>query len=295
MQDGPHPGSAATAQLTADVVASFAHTSDARLRTLLTGLVEHLHALTLEVGLTRSEWGRAVDFLTRLGQASTDVRQEVVLASDVLGLSMLVEVLHDDPDDSRVTEGTVLGPFHMTASPHRALGDSIDLRGRPSQLVVTGRVTDVEGRALAGASVDVWQADDEGFYDVQVPAVQPAGNGRGIFTTDQDGRFWFSTVPPAHYPIPTDGPVGELLSATDRHPYRPAHIHFMATAAGCDQLVTHVFLADSPYLDSDAVFAVRHSLVIARTTVTSETEARAWGVRAPFEVCEVHLALGRTA
>ena len=292
MQSSPRTLSPATTQLTAEVVASFADAPD-RLRTVLTALVDHLHAFTTDVQLTHQEWSYAIDFITRLGQACTDVRQEVILMSDVLGLSMLLEILHGDPDDARATEATVLGPFHMTESPARENGDSIDLQSRSTQLVVRGQVTDVEGNPLMGATVDVWQADDAGFYDVQVPDLQPAGNGRGLFTTDDEGRFWFVTVPPAHYPIPTDGPVGELLTATNRHPYRPAHIHFIADAVGHQELITHIFLADSPFLDSDAVFAVRDSLITAKHRRTDAVEAEPFGVRAPFELCDVRLVLDR--
>ena len=173
---------------------------------------------------------------------------------------MLVETINNRTADT-ATESTVLGPFHMVASPPRALGDTIDLVGTGPQCVLEGRVLSADGTPLPGAVLDIWQANDQGFYDVQQPDVQPPGNGRGLFTADQDGRYWFRTIVPTHYPIPTDGPVGTLLEATKRHPYRPAHIHFVVTAPGYRPLTTHIFVAGSPYIESDAVFAVKKSLI----------------------------------
>ena len=241
------------------VVASFESTTDPRLREILEATTRHLHELVRELRPTQEELAAALGFLTDVGHACTETRQEFVLLSDVLGVSMLVETINGDPHG---TETTVLGPFHMTESPVRGLGDSIDLLGRGTPCVVSGQVTDEEGVPIAGATVDVWQCNEEGFYDVQQPDVQPAGNGRGLFTTDADGGFRFRTVVPSHYPIPTDGPVGALLHATGRHPYRPAHIHFIVGAEGFKPLTTHAFVAGSPYLDSDAVFAVKQSLVV---------------------------------
>jgi hydroxyquinol 1,2-dioxygenase len=157
--------------------------------------------------------------------------------------------------------------------------------------VVTGRVASLDGTPLAGASVDVWQADDHGFYDVQQPGAQPRGNGRGLFTCDGDGRFWFRTVTPSPYPIPADGPVGALLSATGRHPYRPAHVHFIVAAGGHLAVTTHLFVAGSPYLDSDAVFAVKQSLVRDFTVVDDPTKAAAYGVEAPFRQVDFEVVL----
>jgi hydroxyquinol 1,2-dioxygenase len=208
-------------------------------------------------------------------------RQEFILLSDVLGVTMLVDAINHHKA-SAATESTVLGPFHMVESPPRELGDTIDLVAAGDPCVVTGRVASLDGAPLAGAQVDVWQADDHGFYDVQQPGVQPPGNGRGLFTCDADGRFWFRTVTPSDYPIPTDGPVGRLLGATGRHPYRPAHIHLIVTAAGHLPITTHVFVAGSPYLDSDAVFAVKQSLIRDFAEVDDPGQAAAYGVEAPF-------------
>ncbi|MEV6164847.1 dioxygenase [Streptomyces sp. NPDC052052] len=271
-------------------VASFQDTPDPRLRACLSILVEHLHAAVREMELTLTEWEEAVDFLTATGQKCDDTRQEFVLLSDVLGISSLVENINHRMSPG-ATEATVLGPFHMTGSPHRELGDSIDDMGRYEPCLVTGRVVSVDGTPLAGASVDVWQADPDGYYDVQRPDVVPPGNGRGLFTTDDEGRFWFTTVVPSHYPIPTDGPVGGLLTATARHPYRPAHIHFIATANGHTPVTTHIFVADSPYLDSDAVFAVKRSLVRDFGRVDDPDTAARHGLPHPFVHADIDLVL----
>ena len=230
------------------------------MRELLTSLVRHLHAFVRDTEPTIAEWERAIDFLTATGQKCDHERQEFILLSDVLGISMLVETINNRKT-AGATESTVLGPFHMVASPRRALGDTIDLVGTGPQCVLEGQVLSADGTPLPGAILDVWQANDQGFYDVQQPDVQPPGNGRGLFTADQDGRYWFRTIVPTHYPIPTDGPVGTLLEATKRHPYRPAHIHFIVTAPGHRPLTTHIFVAGSAYIESDAVFAVKKSLI----------------------------------
>lgn len=269
---------------------SFRDTPDPRLRELLDALTRHLHAFVGEVRPSIGEWEQAIGFLTAVGQTCTDTRQEFVLLSDVLGVSMLVETLNEKEDG---TEGTVLGPFHMVESPPRALGESIDLIGEGSPCLVAGRVLSSDGTPLPHAEVDVWQCDAKGFYDVQQPGVQPAGNGRGLFHTDSEGRFRFRTVLPSHYPIPTDGPVGRFLRAAGRHPYRPAHIHFIVRAEGHTPLTTHVFVAGSPYLDSDAVFAVRQSLIVDFTESTDAETAARNGVQAPFRHAEFDLVLSR--
>jgi hydroxyquinol 1,2-dioxygenase len=279
--------------VTDEAVASLHATADPRLRELLTGLIRHLHAFAQETRLTQEEWERAIGFLTATGQTCTDTRQEFILLSDVLGLSMLVETINGDRAVG-ATESTVLGPFHMTESPVRALGANIDLVGDGEPCVVSGRVVSGDGTPLPGAVLDVWQADGHGFYDVQRPDVQPPGNGRGLFTTDADGRFWFLTCVPSPYPIPTDGPVGDLLRATGRHPYRPAHIHFIASADGHTPVTTHIFVAGSDYLDSDAVFAVKQSLVQDFTPTDDPSRAREFGVANPFRHARFDLVLERS-
>jgi protocatechuate 3,4-dioxygenase beta subunit len=274
------------------VAASFADAPDPRLRELLTALVQHLHAFVKEVELTEEEWAAAVDFLTRTGQKCDDVRQEYVLLSDVLGISMLVETINHRTGGAS-TESTVLGPFHMVESPPRGLGADIALDGRGQPCLVTGRVTGQDGEPLAGALVDVWQANDDGFYDVQQPDLQPERNLRGLFTADDDGRFWFRTIVPRYYPIPDDGPVGELLAASGRHPNRPAHVHFIATAPGYRPVTTHLFVDDSPYLDSDAVFGVKPSLVRPFPVVDDPARAGEVGLPNPFRSVHFDIALLR--
>jgi hydroxyquinol 1,2-dioxygenase len=276
---------------TAAVVASFDDTPDERTRELLQTLVPHLHAFVREARPTLSEWEAAINFLTRTGQLCDDTRQEFILLSDVLGVSMLVETINGQEEG---TESTVLGPFHVGESPRRELGDSIDRLGGKVPCVVIGRVLDPAGDAVPGATVDVWQCTEDGFYDVQQPDVQPPGNGRGLFTTGADGGFRFRTVVPSHYPIPTDGPVGELLAASQRHAYRPAHIHFIVGADGHRTLTTHIFVAGGPYLESDAVFAVKTSLVREFVEITDPAEAEKHGVSSPFRLAEIDLVLERT-
>jgi hydroxyquinol 1,2-dioxygenase len=210
----------------------------------------------------------------------------------VLGVSMLVELINSRKAEG-TTESTVLGPFHVMASPPRDLGDTIDLVGTGPPALVTGRVRSQDGTPLPGALIDVWQADDHGFYDVQQPGVQPEANGRGLFRADDAGRFRFRTVVPSPYPIPTDGPVGDLLAATRRHPYRPAHIHLIVAAERHLPVTTHLFVAGSPYLDSDAVFAVRSSLVCDFVTVDDPAEAARHGLPNPYRHADVEIVLER--
>ncbi|MBK3580546.1 intradiol ring-cleavage dioxygenase [Streptomyces sp. MBT65] len=280
--------------VTDEAVASLRGTDDPRLRELLTGLIRHLHAFARETRLTRAEWERAIGFLTETGRMCTDTRQEFILLSDVLGLSMLVETINGDRE-AGATESTVLGPFHMTESPVRELGANIDLMGGGEPCVVGGRIVSGDGTPLPGALLDVWQADGNGFYDVQQPDVQPPGNGRGLFTADAEGRFWFRTCVPSPYPIPTDGPVGDLLKATGRHPYRPAHIHFIASADGHTPVTTHIFVAGSDYLDSDAVFAVKQSLVEDFTPTDDPSLAREFGIANPFRHARFDLVLEQSS
>jgi protocatechuate 3,4-dioxygenase beta subunit len=272
------------------VAASFADTPDSRSRELLTALVRHLHAFVKEVELTDEEWSLAIDFLTRTGQKCDDARQEFVMLSDVLGLSMLVETINHRTGGTS-TESTVLGPFHMVESPPREQGANIALDGKGEPCLVTGQVTGPDGEPLAGALVDVWQANAEGFYDVQQPDVQPEQNLRGLFTADADGRFWFRTIVPRYYPIPDDGPVGQLLAATRRHPYRPAHVHFIVKAQGYRPVTTHLFVDDSPYLDSDAVFGVKESLVRRFPVVDDPARATEVGLPNPFRTVHFDVTL----
>ncbi len=276
------------------VIESFAPQTDPRLREVLVSLVRHLHAFARDVELTIPEWEQAIDFLTRTGQKCDDDRQEFILLSDVLGLSMLVETI-SNRKLGVATESTVLGPFHVMKSPVRELGDNIDLVGTGTPCVVTGRVVAVDGTPLPGATLDVWQANDQGFYDVQQPDRQPRANGRGFFTADHEGKFWFRTIVPSYYPIPTDGPVGELLKETGRHAFRPAHIHVIVTAPGYRDLTTHIFVAGSEYIESDTVFAVKKSLVVDFTEVTAPAQAEKWHVPTPFRNADFEIVMQPTS
>ncbi|MBX6357706.1 MAG: 6-chlorohydroxyquinol-1,2-dioxygenase [Micromonosporaceae bacterium] len=288
------PAMSFDAQRSAQIVAdSFSGTPDERLREILTSLVRHVHAFVKDVGLTVEEWEQGIRFLTETGQKCTDTRQEFILLSDVLGVSMLVETLAN-PAGGGLTESTVEGPFHVVASPPRRLGDTIDERGSGEPCLVTGRVMDEDGRPVAGASVDVWQADADGFYDVQRPGEVPDRNLRGLFTADGDGRFWFRSIVPRYYPIPTDGPVGRLLKITGRHPYRAAHIHLQVRAPGIRTLTTHLFVAGSPYLDSDAVFGVKESLVHDFATVDDPARAAEHGLPNPFRWVDFPITVRRS-
>jgi hydroxyquinol 1,2-dioxygenase len=245
--------------ITDAVIERFASTSDARLKTIMTKLVLHLHDLVRDVEPTFDEWNHAIDYLTRTGHMCTDKRQEFILLSDTLGVSMLVDAInHRMPEGA--TETTVLGPFYVVQPPESPLGADISDGMTGDPLVVEGSVSSSDGRPLAGAVVDVWQADGDGYYDVQRPELSGALL-RARFRTDGEGKFFFRSIMPSFYPIPDDGPVGEMLNATGRHPNRPAHIHFMIAATGHETLITHVFDVESPYLDSDAVFGVKNSLI----------------------------------
>jgi protocatechuate 3,4-dioxygenase beta subunit len=273
------------------VAASFDGTPDPRLRRVLQSLVRHLHAFVKDVELTEAEWEAAIAFLTTTGHKCDCVRQEFVLLSDVLGVSMLVETINHRAGGA--TESTVLGPFHVTDSPPRPPGADVSLDGKGEPCLVTGRVTGPDGEPVGGASVDVWQANEDGFYDVQRPGAIPASNLRGLFTAGRDGTFWFRTVVPRYYPIPDDGPVGELLHATGRHPYRPAHIHFIVRADGYQPVTTHLFVAGTPYLDSDAVFGVKDSLVREFPTVDDPARAAEVGLPNPFRTVHFDVVLRR--
>jgi hydroxyquinol 1,2-dioxygenase len=243
--------------ITAAVIDRFAATSDPRLKAIMGSLVRHLHDFVRDVEPTFDEWEAAIDFLTRTGQMCDDKRQEFILLSDTLGVSMLVDAVnHRFP--KAVTQTTVLGPFYVENPPVMVHGANVSNGVAGEPLFVEGCVTSTDGRPIAGALVDIWHSDAEGFYDVQ-KATESALRAR--FHTGTDGRFYFWSIVPCFYPIPNDGPVGRMLAATKRHPFRPAHIHFMIEAAGHETLITHVFRAGDPYLDSDAVFGVKNSLI----------------------------------
>jgi hydroxyquinol 1,2-dioxygenase len=231
-----------------------------RMAEVMASLVKHLHAFAKEVHLTQAEWDIGVDFLTKTGQICSGERQEFILLSDVLGFSMLVDAINNRRPLG-ATENTVFGPFHVADAPIRAMGDNISLDGKGEPCLFEGKVLDLHGTPIEGACVDVWSDNADGFYDVQQPGIQPRWNNRGRFITAKDGAYAFRGIKPTSYPIPDDGPVGKMLGHMGRHPFRPAHMHFLVTAPGFQKLVTHTFVGDDAYLESDAVFGVKKSLV----------------------------------
>ncbi|MBQ4823790.1 intradiol ring-cleavage dioxygenase [Leisingera sp. HS039] len=242
------------------VAARNAKAENERLRDCVNILVKHVHAAIKEMEPSQEEWFKTIMFLTETGHTCDDWRQEFILLSDIMGVSMLVDAINNRKP-SGASESTVLGPFHVAEAPELPMGSNICLDGKGEPMLVRGRILDTDGNAVAGAKIDVWQANDEGFYDVQQKGIQPDFNLRGVFRTGADGSYSFRAVKPKFYPIPDDGPVGKLLRDLGRHPYRPAHFHYILEAAGFESLTTHIFDPDDPYINSDAVFGVKESLM----------------------------------
>jgi protocatechuate 3,4-dioxygenase beta subunit len=238
------------------------------------------------------EWMFGIEFLTRTGHLSTDWRQEFILLSDTLGVSMLVETLNNHKMSGE-TESTVLGPFYIANAPRYENGANICLDGKGPPVWVEGRVTDAEGRPIAGATLDVWQANEDGFYDVQQKGVQPDMNLRGVFTSDADGRYYFRSAYPRYYPIPFDGSVGDMLRALDRNAYRPAHLHFIVSAPGFERVTTHIFTPDCPWLKEDAVFGVKESLIADFRDIDDPARAKKLGLPNPFKSVEWNFVLAK--
>ena len=263
-------------KLLEQVLATFQNSSNARLREVTEAAIRHMHAFAREVNLTQDEWMTAIQFLTAVGQKCDDQRQEFILLSDVTGTSSLVEMLNYEGAEGS-TEATVLGPFYQGGSPRLKNGDSIIVtdHGGP-RLHISGTVRSLDGTPIAGAEVDVWQTSSNALYTQQDPEQDP-NNLRGIFTTDENGHYDFTTVRPVDYPVPTDGPVGAFLTASGRHPMRAAHTHFIVRAAGHYPVTTHLFDSESKYLDSDAVFGVRDSLIL-------KFEADGDGLKTTFDI-----------
>jgi len=248
-------------ELTRDVIDRMSSAKSARLKEVMEIVVRHLHGIVREAKLTQGEWSQAIDFLTRAGQMCFESRQELILLSDILGISMLVDAV-DNIAGPGISDSTVLGPFYAGHQRELAQGDSILLREEASEpLVMSGHVTDPEGQPVADALIEVWQTAPNQLYDVQ-DTDQPQGHLRASFRTDMAGTYRFRTIMPVSYPIPDDGPAGQLLAAMGRHPFRPAHIHFMISAPGYRTLVTHLFFEGDEFLESDAVFGVKPSLVV---------------------------------
>lgn len=286
-------GSYFTEEGSADIVNSrMGEGGNRRLKEVLAAITRHLHAAVKEVEPTHVEWFAAIEFLTKTGQICSDWRQEYILLSDVLGVTMLVDAInHRRP--SGATPNTILGPFYLEGAPHYANGANICLDQKGLPTLVRGRVSDIDGDAVAGATLDVWQTNDDGFYDVQQQGIQPEYNLRGLFTSEADGRYWFRTVKPRFYPIPFDGPVGQLLQAVDRHPNRAAHLHFIVEAPGYEQVITHIFTPDCPYLAQDAVFGVKRDLVAEFQQVDDPALASEYGMPNPFLLVDWDFVLAR--
>jgi hydroxyquinol 1,2-dioxygenase len=245
--------------VTDEVLASFDGTPDARLREIMQSLTRHLHAFATDVRLTQEEWTAAIGFLTRVGHLTDDKRQEFILLSDVLGLSMLTVGINA-PAAPGATESTVFGPFFVEGAPEIPLGGDIAGGAKGTPCWVSGTVRSTDGGPIAGASIEVWEADEDGLYDVQYDGDRTAGRGR--LHSGEGGEYRFWSVRPSSYGIPDDGPVGDLLAATARGSTRPAHLHFKVEAPGHRTLITHIFVAGDPHLGSDAVFGVKESLVV---------------------------------
>lgn len=265
-----------------------------RLRQVMEVVTRKLHEAVKELEPTQEEWFQAIMFLTKTGQICNEWRQEYILFSDILGVSMLVDAINNRKP-SGASESTVLGPFHVEGAPLLDMGANICLDSKGEDMFIEGRILDTKGNPIEGAVIDVWQANDEGFYDVQQKGLQPDFNLRGVFKTGADGRYWFRAVKPKYYPIPDDGPVGQLLRALGRHPYRPAHLHYIIKADGFETLTTHIFDPDDPYINSDAVFGVKESL-LAKFDKTNDParaqtygfEGEFWDVKHDFVLAEKH-------
>lgn len=247
--------------ITQAVLDQMATTIDSRLKEVMDSAVKHLHAFARDINLTPAEWLFGIGFITQIGQACTDSRQETILLSDTLGLSALVNALHDKTRLDDATDTSLLGPFYRDASPEFANGDCIAAHPDSPEIGFYGQVHDLEGRGIAGARIEVWQTDEHGFYDMQKFGNEKS-DVRGTFIADALGHFNFRTVRPLGYFIPMDGPVGSMIKAQNRHGCRPAHIHFLITAPGFRELVTSLYQGDDQYIDSDVVFGVSSSLVI---------------------------------
>ena len=267
-------------QITRNVLDSMANTPNPRLKQVMTNLIIHLHTFIREVELSQEEWALGIQFLTRAGQICDEKRQEFILLSDITGTSMLVDAINHRLSEG-ATESTVFGPFYREGAPELPMGATISQDGRGEPAVVTGQVRSTNGTPIAGALLDVWETDENGLYEQQDPE-QPDMNLRGKFRTDHEGRYFFVGIKPVSYAIPDDGPVGQLLRALSRHPFRPAHIHLLVSADGFMSVTTHLFVKGDPYLDSDAVFGTKDSLVVDFIRHTSEEEAARYHVTAPF-------------
>jgi len=279
--------------ITQAVLARLEHATDERLKDIVTSLVRHLHAFAREVNLTEAEWEQGIQFLTGVGHFTDDKRQEFILLSDTLGLSTLVTAMANRKPLG-CTEATVFGPFFVEGAPEYQNGDDVANGARGEPCFVSGFIRGLGGEPVAGARIEVWQADADGFYDVQ-HAGDDAHRARGVLHSLANGRYHFRSIVAEPYPIPHDGPVGRMLDALGRHPWRPAHLHFMITAPGYERLVTHVFREGDKYLDSDAVFGVRSSLVAQWIPHEEGVAPDGTRMNTPFSTLEFDFILNRSS
>ena len=271
-----------TEENSADVVVSqIAKTTEPRLAKVIEAVTRHLHAAVKEIEPTQEEWLAAIMFLTKTGQMSDDWRQEFILLSDIFGVSMLVDAINNRKP-SGASESTVLGPFHVPDVPELPMGANICLDGKGHPMLIKGRILNTKGDPIEGTKIDVWQTNDDGFYDVQQKGIQPDFNLRGVFRTGADGTYTFWGAKPRFYPIPDDGPVGKLLGSLGRHPYRPAHLHYILEADGYETLITHIFDPDDKYIRSDAVFGVKESLLAKFDLIEDPARIEEEGAEGPF-------------
>jgi hydroxyquinol 1,2-dioxygenase len=276
-------------RITRNVIVSMEQAPNSRLKAVMSALVSHLHAFIREVDLTEEEWGRAIRFLTSTGQLCDDTRQEFILLSDILGVTMLVDAInHRVPDGA--TESTIFGPFYREGATELPAGSTISQDGRGEPVIVSGRVLSTKGEPIPNALLDIWETDENGLYEQQDPD-QPNMNLRGKFRTDRKGSYQFVAIKPVSYAIPNDGPVGQLLRALGRHPFRPAHVHVLVSAEGYKPVTTHLFVKGDPYLDSDAVFGTKDSLVVEFVRHDSSEEAERVHVAPPFYTVEYDFVL----
>jgi hydroxyquinol 1,2-dioxygenase len=279
--------------ITAEVVRRFEGTPDARLREIMVSLAKHIHAFVKDVRLNESEWLKAIEFLTATGQMCSEKRQEFILLSDTVGVSMLVDLISNGKPPG-ATESTVFGPFYRAGGPEMPAGGNMAegaQGGTPA--ILHGRVLDMDGKPIAGAMLDVWQADPEGLYDSQRPELEEL-HMRGIYRSDAQGNYLVRTLRPVHYQIPSDGPVGLMLRATNRHAWRPAHVHFKVTAEGYRPLTTHLFDGVDEYLNTDAVFGVKDSLICRFPLhAVRDEDAKKFGIEPPFCTAEYDFVLAK--
>ncbi|MBT5799873.1 MAG: intradiol ring-cleavage dioxygenase, partial [Alphaproteobacteria bacterium] len=265
---------------------------DPRLKEVMGVIVRKLHEAVKEIEPSQEEWMQAISFLTQTGHKTDDWRQEFFLLSDILGVSMLVDAINSRRP-SGASENTVLGPFHIQGAPQLEMGANISLDGKGEPMYVFGRIIDAQGNPISGAQIDIWQANEDGFYDVQQKGIQPDFNLRGVFHTGEDGKYYFKSAKPKYYPIPDDGPVGKLLASLGRHPYRPAHFHYIVQKKGYETLTTHLFDPDDEYIHSDAVFGVKESLIADFKRIEDLRKIAEHGFTQPYFEVEYDFVLAR--